>query len=94
MFGPSGVIMNKTMCTLLMISCTVIALLLVHIYLLDGLDGWFFSSKFLGEGFPDDTVYSRYYSDRGPAHDDSYRVRVIHFDHQKVVRKISEFYLD
>jgi outer membrane protein assembly factor BamE (lipoprotein component of BamABCDE complex) len=34
------------------------SLFILHVYLLDGLDGWFFST-----GFPEDTVYAKGYSD-------------------------------
>lgn len=37
-----------------------LGLLGTHIYLLDGLDGWFWTG-----GFQEDTVYARGYSDRG-----------------------------
>ena len=97
----------------------------MHCYLLDGLDGSFWSG-----GFKDDKVYSLRYSDAGsrrisrgmtrppldefqvptgyagmkrdttgwrwsrPAHDGSYRVRVVHLEGDRVGRKVASFYID
>jgi len=43
----------------------VVFLLAMHLYLLDGLDGWLFSTPLLNEAFLDDTCYASGYSDSG-----------------------------
>ncbi|MFI5120540.1 MAG: hypothetical protein ACHQM4_09015 [Thermoanaerobaculia bacterium] len=41
-----------------------VVLVTAHLRLPDGLDGWFWSSGFLGSGFRDDTAYASSYSEK------------------------------